>query len=54
MAGDKTIIPSNAMMMIHNPWTFAAGDADELRDIAEMMDKIRNSILSAYKENRAF
>ncbi|MCV4614910.1 Clp protease ClpP, partial [Escherichia coli] len=41
---------SNAMMMIHNPWTFAAGDADELRDIAEMMDKIRNSILSAYKE----
>ncbi|MCN7823459.1 Clp protease ClpP [Escherichia coli] len=50
MAGDKIIIPSNAMMMIHNPWTFAAGDADELRDIAEMMDKIRNSILSAYKE----
>ncbi|WP_317986824.1 head maturation protease, ClpP-related, partial [Escherichia coli] len=50
MAGDKIIIPSNSMMMIHNPWTFAAGDADELRDIAEMMDKIRNSILSAYKE----
>ncbi|NAH85837.1 Clp protease ClpP, partial [Escherichia coli] len=50
MAGDKVVIPSNAMMMIHNPWTFAAGDADELRDIAEMMDKIRDSILSAYKE----
>ena len=33
-----------------NPWTFAAGDADELRDIAQMMDKIRDSILSAYKE----
>lgn len=50
MAGDKIIIPSNAMMMIHNPWTFAAGDADELRDIAEMMDKVRDSILAAYSE----
>lgn len=50
MAGDKIIIPSNAMMMIHNPWTFAAGDAGELRDIAEMMDKVRDSILAAYRD----
>ncbi|MBG6243283.1 MAG: Clp protease ClpP [Candidatus Symbiopectobacterium sp. Dall1.0] len=50
MAGDKIIIPANAMMMIHNPWTFAAGDAGELRDVAEMMDKVRNSILAAYRE----
>lgn len=53
MAGDKIIIPSNAMMMIHNPWTYAAGDADELRDIAEMMDKVRDSILAAYREKTA-
>ncbi|EJX0512089.1 head maturation protease, ClpP-related [Salmonella enterica] len=50
MAGDKIIIPANAMMMIHNPWTFAAGDSEELRSIAEMMDKVRNSILAAYRE----
>ncbi|EAP4500720.1 Clp protease ClpP [Salmonella enterica] len=50
MAGDKIIIPANAMMMIHNPWTFAAGDSEELRSIAEMMDKVRDSILAAYRE----
>ncbi|EAU9329510.1 Clp protease ClpP [Salmonella enterica] len=50
MAGDKIIIPANAMMMIHNPWTLAAGDSEELRSIAEMMDKVRNSILAAYRE----
>ncbi|MFK3035667.1 Clp protease ClpP, partial [Salmonella enterica subsp. enterica serovar Weltevreden] len=50
MAGDKIIIPANAMMMIHNPWTFDAGDSEELRSIAEMMDKVRNSILASYRE----
>jgi ATP-dependent protease ClpP protease subunit len=25
MAGDIIIMPNNTMMMIHNPWTFAAG-----------------------------
>lgn len=54
MAGDKIIIPANAMMMIHNPWTFAAGDSEELRGIAEMMDKVRNSILAASLNNGVF
>lgn len=54
MAGDKIIIPANAMMMIHNPWTLAAGDSEELRSIAEMMDKVRNSILAASLNNGVF
>ncbi|WP_240198372.1 ATP-dependent Clp protease proteolytic subunit [Salmonella enterica] len=54
MAGDKIIIPANAMMMIHNPWTLAAGDSEELRSIAEMMDKVRNSIRPLIVKNGAF
>ncbi len=42
-------MPENAMMMIHNPWTIALGTAADLRSTAEMMDKARDGILSAYR-----
>lgn len=45
----KVVIAPSALMMIHNPWTFAAGTSDDLRKIADDMDKVRDSILSAYR-----
>jgi ATP-dependent Clp protease protease subunit len=48
MAGDKIIMPKNAMMMIHNAWTIAAGNASDFRKMAEDMDKIDESIQQAY------
>lgn len=50
MAGDVVRMPSNAMMMIHNPWTIAWGNATELRKVADDLDKIRESIIAAYQE----
>lgn len=50
MAGDKIVIPANAMMMIHNPIGGVYGNAEDMREVAEMMDKVRNSILAAYRE----
>ncbi|MEI1264728.1 head maturation protease, ClpP-related, partial [Pseudomonas aeruginosa] len=29
----------NALFMIHNPWTLAAGDSEDLRKVADMMDQ---------------
>jgi ATP-dependent protease ClpP protease subunit len=49
MAGDQIIMPENAMLMIHNPWTVAVGCADDLRHTAEMMDKARDGIMGAYQ-----
>ena len=49
MAGDKIIMPENAMMMIHNPWGFAVGDAAEMRKMADALDKIRGSIMVSYR-----
>ena len=49
MAGDKIIMPENAMMMIHNPWGFAVGDAAEMRKMADALDKIRESIMVSYR-----
>lgn len=48
MAGDLIVMPENSMMMIHNPWTMAWGDAAELRKNAELLDKIKSAMISAY------
>ncbi len=48
MAGDKIIMPANATMMIHNPFGGVTGDADTMRDMAEILDKVRDSIANTY------
>lgn len=49
MAGDTIIMPRNAMMMIHNPWTIGIGNANDFRKLAEDLDKIRESLIAAYQ-----
>lgn len=48
MAGDTIEMPENAFMMIHNPWGFAMGGADEMRNTADVLDKIGMSLASTY------
>lgn len=50
MAGDVVRMPRNAMMMIHNPWTFTWGNAEQLRKVADDLDVIRESIVAAYED----
>lgn len=39
----------NALFMIHNPWTFMAGGSEELRKMADMMDKALEGIVASYQ-----
>jgi ATP-dependent protease ClpP protease subunit len=49
MAGDAISISDTAMVMIHNPATFAYGDENDFRDIADLLSKIRGAqLLGAY------
>ena len=48
MAGDAIQMPANAMMMVHNPWTFTGGDANDLRGMADTLDAVRDTMLAAY------
>lgn len=48
MAGDKIYMPSNAMLMIHNPWVLCQGNADELRKQADDLDKIGKLSVQTY------
>lgn len=45
----RVVIASNAMLMIHNPWTYAAGDADNFRKVADVLDQTMEAIIAAYK-----
>lgn len=50
MAADEVVMSENSMLMIHNPWTFAAGNSKDLRKIADDLDKVRDGcIVTAYK-----
>ena len=48
MAGNKIIMPSNALMMIHNPSGRVWGEAEDMRDTAEILDKYRDILVNAY------
>lgn len=49
MAGDKIVMNTGSMMMIHNAWSMAAGDSKELRKVAETLDQISDTIISVYE-----
>ena len=48
MAGDTITMAENAMMMIHNPYGWASGDAEAMRKTADVMDKVADSIAVSY------
>ena len=49
MAGDERIMNDSSLLMIHNAWSFAEGNAKELKKIAEDLEKITQASVSAYK-----
>ncbi len=48
MAGVTISIGLGAMLMIHNAWTFAYGEAADLRKVADTLDKISVTIGTIY------
>lgn len=48
MAGDKIIMLPGSMMMVHNPWTFAMGNADDLEQVVESLKKTAESMVPIY------
>jgi len=52
LAADKVVMPFNAMLMIHNVWTCACGDHKELRELADKVEKIQDSTVTAAYERK--
>lgn len=49
MAGDTIIMPANALMMVHAPWTWAAGNADQLRREADTLERFESALIATYQ-----
>jgi len=47
-ACDRVIMPNNALFMTHAPLTGLQGNAHDLRETADLLDKIEESILNIY------
>lgn len=48
MAGDVVNMASNAMLMIHAPWTYTAGNSAELRETADQLDTWAAAMSTSY------
>ena len=49
MAGTHVRMSPTSMMMIHNPFTAAMGDSDEMRKAIQLLDEVKESIINAYQ-----
>lgn len=48
MAGDTVEMPENTFMMVHNPLAGIYGNAQDMRDFANVLDKVGTSLLATY------
>ena len=49
MAGTKVCMSPTSMMMLHNPFTAAMGDSEEMRRAIQLLDEVKESIINAYQ-----
>jgi ATP-dependent Clp endopeptidase proteolytic subunit ClpP len=50
VAGGRTICPKASTVMIHDPWTYCQGNADEMRRAADGLDANAKALVAAYAE----
>lgn len=48
MGGDIREMADNAVLMVHAPWTYAAGNAQQLRDMADQLDTWAAAMATSY------
>ena len=49
MAADTIQMPENALMMIHDPSGLVLGTSEDMRELADVLDKVKGSLISAYR-----
>ena len=49
MSGDEIYMSPVGMLMIHNPWGSAVGEAKDMRHAADVLDEVKETIINAYQ-----
>ena len=50
LASDEVRMAENAFLMIHDPWSMVIGNADIMREEADLLDKIGGTIAKSYMD----
>jgi len=50
LASGEVRMAENAFLMIHNPWSIVIGNADTMREEADLLDKVGGTIAKAYMD----
>lgn len=50
MAGDSINIAKSGFMMVHNSWTVAIGNASDMQEVSEMLNKIDGAMVNLYAD----
>lgn len=48
---DEVVMPMNTFIMIHNPACICMGNAKDMRECADLLDTMRDSIITVYKQH---
>ena len=48
MAGDKIVVAEGGMVYIHKPWTMVVGNSEEMREAADMLEKLAGNLVDIY------
>ena len=51
LAGDRVVMAENALFMIHDPWSGCAGTAEDMRREADVLDKVKETIVTVYERS---
>lgn len=49
MAGEEIVMSPGSIIMVHNPWTGARGEAKDMRKAADVLDEVKEAILNIYQ-----
>ena len=49
MAGTHVTMSPTSLLMVHNPFTMATGDTEEMRKAIQLLDEVKESIINAYQ-----
>jgi len=50
LAASKVITPKGSVWMLHKPWTHQDGNADDMRNAADMLDKHERALVAIYAQ----
>lgn len=50
LAADEIVMAEHSLLMVHNPWTVASGDADQMRKTADTLDVASREMAALYTE----